>query len=68
MRAHGTAGALGNPFVLPPGAAGERFRRAVCEAHEMLVREGAAGAGVSVGGADRGAGVAAGGWHGEHAP
>ena len=39
MRAHGAAGALGNPFVLPPGAAGERFRWAVCEAHEMLVRE-----------------------------
>ena len=37
-RARGAAGALGNPFPLPFGAAGERYRPAACQAHEMLVR------------------------------
>ena len=38
MRARGAEGTLGNPFVLPGGAAGELYRPAVCRAHEMMVR------------------------------
>eukprot|EP00966_Prymnesium_polylepis_P238570 5517199-Prymnesium_polylepis.1 len=38
-RARGAAGALGNPFPLPPGEAGERYRPAMCQAHAVMVRE-----------------------------